>query len=102
MYQPHAVFVAPDKPETVLWRYVTLAKFIDMLERRALWFTQLDALPDPYEGVPAEAILEGERAVDEELRRRMIDQGGMDADTARKWKRPPSFTTTRQIIYVNS
>ena len=100
MYLPHPVLTTPN-PDTILWRYISLAKFLDMLDRRALWFTQLDSLPDPFEGVPAEIILEGNRATREKLRTMMIE-GGMDADTARKWNLPPSYTTTRQITYVNS
>jgi hypothetical protein len=33
-----------------LWRYMDLAKFVWMLQRRALYFCRLDALGDPYEG----------------------------------------------------
>lgn len=38
-------------PDAIIWRYVDLAKFLDLLERRHLYFPRLDALDDPFEGV---------------------------------------------------
>jgi hypothetical protein len=42
------VTTPPDN--TVLWRYLHLSKFMDMLERRVLRFTRIDNLEDPLEG----------------------------------------------------
>lgn len=39
----------PD-PDTRIWRYVDLTKFLDMLSRRKLYFARLDRLGDPFEG----------------------------------------------------
>jgi hypothetical protein len=41
---------SPDGFDHELWRYMDFLKFVDLLQRRALWFTRLDQLPDPYEG----------------------------------------------------
>jgi hypothetical protein len=40
---------APDGDQP-LWRYMDLPKFIDMLQRKSLWFTRLDQFADLYEG----------------------------------------------------
>lgn len=37
-------------PETVLWRFMDLPKFIYLLEHRALYFPRADTLGDPFEG----------------------------------------------------
>jgi hypothetical protein len=48
---PHPLFQAPS-PDTKIWRYTDLAKFMAMLEHRALYVSNLLALAesDPYEG----------------------------------------------------
>jgi len=37
-------------PEQKLWRYMDLAKFLSLLEERALYFARVDKLGDPFEG----------------------------------------------------
>jgi hypothetical protein len=49
---------APENLETPIWRYIDFAKFVGMLERRALHFSQLASLGDPFEGIPSELPLE--------------------------------------------
>lgn len=41
--------------DPTLWRYVDLAKLIDMLETNQLFFNRLDKFEDPYEGVMSPA-----------------------------------------------
>lgn len=41
---------SPDGKDHELWRYMDFLKFVDLLQCRALWFTRLDQLDDPYEG----------------------------------------------------
>jgi hypothetical protein len=41
----------PDGADHELWRYMDFIKFVDLLQRRTLWFTRLDQFADPYEGV---------------------------------------------------
>jgi len=40
----------PDDLDHRLWRYIDFLKFVDLLQRRALWFSRLDQLGDPHEG----------------------------------------------------
>lgn len=43
----------PDRrcaPGQKLWRYMDLAKFLALLEDRALYFARADKLGDPFEG----------------------------------------------------
>ncbi len=51
-FQKHSVFCSPESPEQRTWRYLSLTKFISMLEDRALYFCNLDILAksDPFEG----------------------------------------------------
>jgi hypothetical protein len=37
-------------PDTALWRYMDFAKFVSLLEERALFFSRADRLGDPFEG----------------------------------------------------
>ena len=45
----HPAFKRPSRGST-LWRYMDLAKFVDLLARRALFFPAADRLGDPLEG----------------------------------------------------
>lgn len=51
--------------ETVIWRYLTLAKFLSMLELRALWLSRLGSLEDRFEGGIPKRVRE---ALDKEAR----------------------------------
>ncbi len=46
--------------DTLLWRYMDCAKFLDLLERRSLFFARADKLGDPFEGASGVAEREGE------------------------------------------
>jgi hypothetical protein len=50
MHESHPVFNPPSDPDIKIWRYISLAKLIDLLERRALFFPRSDRLGDPFEG----------------------------------------------------
>jgi hypothetical protein len=100
MYGPHQSFTAPN-PDARIWRYLSLPKFIDMLERSALWFTQLEQMPDPFEGVPEDAVLEDERALAETLRTILRDRTGMSAEAAQRWGPELPHQSGRRIMYVN-
>jgi hypothetical protein len=64
---PAEYFLAPDSPKfeepfipvkfeqpadwnAPIWRYMTIAKFLSLLDKRALFFARLDKLGDPFEG----------------------------------------------------
>src|SRR5688572_11852050 len=48
-YEQHKVFDTP-RGRTVIWRYVSLSKFVSMLTTQTLWFAGLLHLDDPFEG----------------------------------------------------
>jgi hypothetical protein len=51
----HEVFAPPGDPDVRLWRYLDLAKFLALLEDRALHFARSDLLGDPWEGAFSQA-----------------------------------------------
>lgn len=67
MYVEHRVFVPPDDPDAVIWRYMDLTKFVLLLERRALRFARADQLGDPHEGTLPDAAVAVRDAFDEEI-----------------------------------
>jgi hypothetical protein len=50
MFEEHPRFQAPDNPDVYIWRYVDLAKYISLLDQRALYFCRGDKLIDQFEG----------------------------------------------------
>lgn len=49
MYEWHeAVTTPPD--EAIIWRYLSLTKYIDLLHRKQLYLCRLDKFDDPWEG----------------------------------------------------
>jgi len=53
-YEAHPNLVTPSD-DSILWRYMDFAKFIDLLENSRLWFARADLLDDPREGDLTEA-----------------------------------------------
>ena len=51
-FKEHRDFIPPDNPNSKIWRYMNLAKFISVLEYRSLYFPRVDRLieKDQYEG----------------------------------------------------
>src|SRR5438552_3292106 len=47
----HPAFPQPARKDRPVWHYMTLAKFIALLDTKALFFCRLDCLADQYEGV---------------------------------------------------
>ncbi len=41
---------SPDGLDHQLWRYMNFLRFVDLLQRRSMWFARLDQLRDQYEG----------------------------------------------------
>jgi hypothetical protein len=48
--QDHPTFDQPKDPDVKIWRYMSLAKFLWMLQRDALYFSRSDLMGDPFEG----------------------------------------------------
>jgi len=57
MFQDHPHLSLPDAAAP-LWRYVDLWKFVSLLEHASLWFSRLDTLEDPYEGLPTKPLMD--------------------------------------------
>ena len=53
-YTSHRNLATPSD-DTVLWRYSDFAKFMDLIERRKLWFSRADKFEDPLEGTFTDA-----------------------------------------------
>jgi hypothetical protein len=57
MYESHPLLQEPT-PETCLWRYMDLAKFLALLERKAIHLAALRTFDDPFEGHPPRSAIE--------------------------------------------
>lgn len=70
-----ATLVADLDPSTVIWRYMTLDKLIDLLESKALYFTSLlkYARTDPFEGLPPQLILKKMYEVHQASAKQVLD-----------------------------
>lgn len=62
MYSDHPNLTPPPE-DAVIWRYMDLAKFLALLERRALFFARMTALRDPFEGQLTRPAVERMRAM---------------------------------------
>ena len=75
------VFGEPVELGTVIWRYLSLTKFVSLLDRRALHFARADKLGDRFEGSMSRANLAMRpflfQAVPEPSRERLADQLSM-------------------------
>lgn len=50
MGKMHADFKEPENRNAKIWRYLDFAKYIDMLNTRALYFARVHQFSDPFEG----------------------------------------------------
>lgn len=48
-FESHPNLITPPD-DTVLWRYMDFARFVQLLESRQLWFSRADQFEDPLEG----------------------------------------------------
>jgi hypothetical protein len=46
----HESFRLPTNKDIPIWRYMDLAKYLSMLDRRCLFFARATLLDDPFEG----------------------------------------------------
>ncbi|MGA2310076.1 MAG: hypothetical protein ABSG57_11090 [Candidatus Bathyarchaeia archaeon] len=58
MYKEHPVFEKPINENARIWRYLDFAKFVSILEKKALFFVRADKLGDPFEGSYSKANIE--------------------------------------------
>jgi hypothetical protein len=50
IYKTHPAFQPPDHLDQPLWRYMSVAKLLALLEQSAVFFSRADLLGDPWEG----------------------------------------------------
>lgn len=62
-YEPHSELILPPD-DTILWRYMDFARFLQLLERKSLWFARPDQFEDPLEGTFTDGEVEHLRSLD--------------------------------------
>lgn len=55
MREPHPEFIQPLDPNIKVWRYLDVAKFLALLQKKKLYFCRIDQLGDPFEGSTSQA-----------------------------------------------
>ncbi|MDI9257422.1 MULTISPECIES: hypothetical protein [Flavobacterium] len=58
MYVHHPNIKLPDDPDTVVWKYLDLSKFLDLLLSQQLFMSRSDKFEDQYEGTFSEPTYE--------------------------------------------
>ena len=58
MYVYNPILSLPDDPDTVIWKYMDLSKFLDLLLSRRLFMARSDKFEDQYEGTFSEPTFE--------------------------------------------
>jgi hypothetical protein len=67
-------FACPAKLNQTVFRYLKFDKFRSLLEKRAVWFCNLQKLQDEFEGVPPDPILSRMKAHDMEMKEWFQDE----------------------------
>jgi hypothetical protein len=57
VFKEHPVFKLPSDGNVAIWRYMDFAKFVNVLDRSALYFCRSDRLGDPFEGSYSKAMV---------------------------------------------
>ena len=77
----HPAFPQPADPNAAIWRYMDVAKFVDIVTRRQLYMPRADLLRDEFEGTTPAAELEYWRLLTENAKtqeERCIVQGNRE------------------------
>jgi hypothetical protein len=84
--EQHESFQPPSDPNVPLWRYMDLAKFLNLIQTGKLYFPRADLLGDPFEGSMTFATVRAweEALTNEETRSRVFPD--MSADDARRMR----------------
>jgi hypothetical protein len=78
MYETNPSFTTPSDGNVKIWRYIDIVKFLSLLEKRALYFSRVDLLGDPFEGsLPS---TEGQFNLSEYSRERSAEILGVPVD----------------------
>ena len=54
MYKKSDNIKLPEDPNTIVWKYLDLSKFLDLLMSRKLFMSRSDKFQDQYEGTFSE------------------------------------------------
>ena len=60
-YQEHVYCLQPENRNGYVWRFLSLPKFLEMLQSRGLYFARGDQFDDPYDGLPSDEHIEAVR-----------------------------------------
>ena len=58
MYKKNDNIKLPEDPDTIVWKYLDLSKFLDLLMSRKLFMSRSDKFEDQYEGTFSEPTYE--------------------------------------------
>ncbi|MBF0694438.1 MAG: hypothetical protein IR153_05215 [Flavobacterium sp.] len=58
MYKPSVNIKLPEDPDTIIWKYLSFSKFLDLLLSRRLFMARSDKFEDQYEGTFSEPTFE--------------------------------------------
>jgi len=109
-YKEHPEFLPPDDPNSKIWRYMDLAKFLSILDTRSLYFTRLDQLADfdPFEGYYTNLNIQFDNIPFENMPEEWKEQNGIKTkeiyDTIiQSNRRTREFVKyNREVTFVNS
>ena len=90
----HPCFTVPDDPNASVWRYLDFTKFVDMLERRQLFFARADKLGDPFEGSTSPLNVQYWEAFDAQWRAKLPE----DLRSNAKGVRSPEFVNFNKRV----
>jgi hypothetical protein len=84
-YVEHGFFRTPPE-DTIVWRYMDLAKLLTLLDNTSLYFTRIDKFEDPYEGTLSFGTMSMIRAEAETIE---PDRRGLFLETVEQIARMP-------------
>jgi hypothetical protein len=65
MYIHNPTIILPENPDTIVWKYLDLSKFLDLLLSKKLFMSRSDKFEDQYEGTFSEPTFEEIRKIAE-------------------------------------
>ena len=65
MYIHNTDIILPENPNTIVWKYLDLSKFLDLLLSKKLFMSRSDKFEDQYEGTFSEPTYEEIRKIAE-------------------------------------
>jgi hypothetical protein len=98
-YAEHEAFTAPQNKNQIIWRYMTFSRYVSTLNEKALFFSRVDLLGDPFEGSVSKATV---ATREESFRQMQKEQGWPDSVVKRLVNAlPKAAQDARTLIFVN-